>query len=135
METAALIIQTLSVLVAIGASIVALRIASKNRRDALRQDHLMFELEVAVRLTENLVRGGSTDPLERQRMGAEALALAGALERYRIPGYWDKKIGPDQKLLGLLDDPEMPDWQRNAIEAQLAVNEILREIAKHEGRS
>ena len=130
----ALVIQTASVVVAVGASLIALRIASRNRRDSLRQSHLMFELEAAVRLTQNLARGGSTDDLERKHMGAEALALAGALEKTRIPNYWRHKFESDEVLGTRMAATDTPEWQRDAIEAQLAVNAILRDIADHEGR-
>lgn len=52
-----LVVQTALVVVAVGASVIALRIAARNRRDSLRQSHRMFELDVAARLTQNLARG------------------------------------------------------------------------------
>ncbi len=144
------LIQVLVVLTAVGASIVALVIASKDRRnaqriaeddraaaaevaaqtqrEALRQAHMMFELETLTRLLENLNRGGSSDRQESSRMGAEALTLIGVLGRERVPHLWDERAGDDTKLQKHYDDPEMPQYKKNAIEVQLAVNALHREI-------
>lgn len=85
-------------------------------------------------LPRTLLGGGSTDDLERKQTGAEALALAGALEEDRIPNYWLHKFESDEVLRTRMAAADTPEWQRNAIEAQLAVNAILRDIAEHEGR-
>ncbi len=143
-------IQMLAVLAALGASIVALvvsakdrknaqtiaegdrraaaQLASDDRREALHQAHLIFELETLTRLLENLNRGGSTDSAESRRMGAEALTLIGVLGPERVPHLWDDRAGDDEKLQRHYDDPEMPEYKKNAIEVQLAVNALRREI-------
>lgn len=88
----------------------------------------MFELEALTRLTQNLNRGGSTDDLERARMGAEALTLVGVLSPDRIPELWEQKVGSDDRLRAAFADPEMPEYRKEALEAQLAINAVLREI-------
>lgn len=143
-------IQILAVLAAVGASIVALVVSSKDRKsaqmianddraaaallaaqdrtEALRQAHVIFELEALTRLLENFNRGGSSDREESSRMGAEALTLIGVLGRERVPHLWDERAGNDEKLQAHYDDPEMPKFKKNAIEVQLAVNALRREI-------
>ncbi|MFS0852539.1 hypothetical protein [Microbacterium sp. 179-I 3D4 NHS] len=144
-------IQVLVVIAAIGAAIVALVVSSKDRRnaqkiaegdraaaaevaaadrrEALRQAHLMFELETLSRLLENLNRGGSSDRQESSKMGAEALTLIGLLGRDRIPHLWDQRAGDDAKLRASLEDPKMPDYKKEAIRVQLAVNAVRDEIS------
>jgi len=79
-------IQLAAVVAAVGASITALLIATRDRqvqRDPARKDReqarLALEIEHAIRLSHNLNHGGSTDPSETNRLGAEAMALAGVL--------------------------------------------------------
>lgn len=132
-------IQIAAVLAAIAASIVALlisaldrrnarRIADADRASALRHSHLMFELDALTRLSQNLNRGGSTDALERAQMGAEALTLVGVLSPERVPELWERKVGNDDRLRAAFNDPEMPDYKKEALEAQLAISAVLREI-------
>lgn len=139
LQVVALIVQSASVLVGIGASVVALRIAVGNRRSSLRQAHLMFELDAAVRLAQNHIHPGTSDQdtaatLERARMGAEASALAGALGPERIPEYWRHKFESEDELRKNLADPTTEEFWRWASESQLAVFAILREIAAEEAR-
>lgn len=144
------LIQILAVLAAVAASIVALvvsakdrknaqtiarddrdaaaRVAAGDRREALRQAHMMFELESLTRLLENLNRGGTSDDLERRRMGAEALTMIGVLGPKRVPHLWEDRAGDDEKLRAHYADPQMPAFKKNAIEVQLAVNALQREI-------
>lgn len=151
-ETISNIIQVLVLVAAVGAAIVALvvsakdrrnaqriaeedraaaaNLAAEDRREALRQTHLMFELETLTKLLENLNRGGSTDPLETRRMGAEALTLIGALGPDRLPRQWERRVGGDERLEAAYEDPEMPEYKKDALEGQLAVNAVLREIRK-----
>ena len=132
-------IQLAAVLAAVGAAIVALIISGLDRRNAreiasadrasmLRQAHLMFELDVLGRLSANLNRGGSTDPQESKRMGAEALTLIGLLGSERLPTLWEERVGDDARLRAALEDPEMPDYKKTALETQLATSKVLREI-------
>lgn len=132
-------IQLAAVLAAVGAAIVALIISGLDRRNAreianadrastLRQAHLMFELDVLGRLSANLNRGGSTDPQESKRMGAEALTLIGLLSPERLPTLWEERVGVDDRLRAALEDPEMPGYKKTALETQLATSQVLREI-------
>jgi hypothetical protein len=132
-------IQSASVVVGIGAAIVALVIASRDRRAAAKQERLRFELDAALRLAANLAQGGTADndtaaQLERKRMGAEALVLTGLLGRDRMPTYWVHKFETDDKLKQLLADPGTPQFRRDAIEASLAVNAIAEDLRRAEGR-
>jgi hypothetical protein len=139
-EAAGFWIQVAAVVVAVAASIVALvisfldrrnakTIAADDRTDALASAKLMFELEQLLRLLENNNRGGTTDPLERSRMGAEALTLIGLLGQDRVPRQWTRRVGRDDDGLGeLLVDDDMPDFKKDAIETQLALNAVVNEI-------
>ncbi len=138
------LIQLAAVLAAVVAAIIALiiswldrrnarRIADADRASALRHSHLMFELEALTRLTQNLNRGGSSDDLERAQMGAEALTLVGVLSPDRIPELWERKVGSDDRLRAAFADPEMPEYKKEALEAQLAISAVLREIREETG--
>lgn len=133
-------IQSAAVLVALTASVVALvtswldrrnnrRIAEESRAADIRVRALALELEYAVRLATNRAMGGSSDPAESNRLGAEALALVTLLGRDRVPAQWDKAVqhGPDE-LLAKMDEPETPDWVKHKIEAGAAVQRILAEF-------
>lgn len=61
-------------------------------------------------------------------MGAEALTLIGVLGPDRVPHLWDERAGDDTKLRGHYEDPEWPQHKKDAIEVQLAVNALYREI-------
>lgn len=133
------LIQTLAVLAAVGASIVALYISKKDRqealqiadtdrREALRQAHLMFELHTLERLSENRNRAGSIDREEASKMGAEALTLVGLLGPERIPEQFGRVAGDNEALRAAYVDPDMPGHKKDAIETQLAVNAVLAEI-------
>lgn len=135
------LIQIAAVLAAVAAAIVALgvsamdrknsrRIADADRASALRHAHLMFELEALTRLSRNLNRGGSTDAKERELMGAEALTLVGALRPELLPNLWEEKVGDDDRLGAALRDPKMPGYKKEALEVQLAISAVLREIRK-----
>jgi hypothetical protein len=138
-------IQVVAVLTAVAASIVALSVSAKDRRNAreiadadraasLHHARLLFELEMATRLLENNNRGGSTDPLERAQLGA--LTMIGVLGRKRVPRQWDRRVDRnDDGLADLISDPQMPDWKKDAFESQLAVNAILRAIDAEAGQN
>ncbi|WP_127482941.1 hypothetical protein [Microbacterium oxydans] len=106
----------------------AAAIAAQDRREALRQAHLIFELEALTRLLENLNRGGSSNRDESSKMGAEALTLVGVLGADRLPHLWEEKAADDATLQAHFDDPEWPQYKKDAIEVQLAVNALRREI-------
>ena len=135
-------IQTAAVLVAVLASLVALfvswrervnarKISAEDRRAALEQAKLMFDLDALLRLLENQNRGGSTDDLERKQLGAEAMALVGMIGPDRLPRLWKRRIGHDDDgLRAKLGDDETttPEFLKWAIEVQLALNDVVDEI-------
>lgn len=139
-------IQIAAVLAAVGASIVALIVSALDRRNArkiadadraasLHHARLLFELEMASRLLENNNRGGSTDAIERAQLGAEALTMIGILGRGRVPRQWARRVDRDDDgLSDLLADPDLPDFKKDAVETQLAVNAILRAIDDEAGQ-
>ncbi len=161
-ETANLIVQIFVVVVAVGASLVALWLGARDRkhsaeiaeadrehvqalaeraqkhaeeladhqaRTALEHQKLMFDLGIAVRLLENIIRGGSTDELERKRMGAEALALIGLLGPERLPQQWARRQLDDEKLKSIAADESKETFIRDQAETQLMANGLIQGIA------
>jgi len=61
-------------------------------------------------------------------MGAEALTLVGVLTPKRLPELWERKVGDDDRLRAAFADPEMPEYKKEALETQLAISAVLREI-------
>jgi hypothetical protein len=132
--------QTLAVLVAAAAVIVGIYTASKDRHHAadiaardrltsLKRERLRFDLETALRLSENLNRRGSTDRSERNRLGAESIVLIGALGRERVPQSWKHRIEKDDvKLMKLMESDELDQPMREGLEAQLALHALIREL-------
>lgn len=139
-EEIALWVQVGAVLVAVGASVVALivsaldrrnarKIAAADRRTALLQGKLMFELEMLTRLSQNLRRGGHVDTNVSKDMGAEAGALIGAIGEERLPKNWDKRVAQTkEELREYVADETQEDWQRRAVEAQLALMAVSEEL-------
>ncbi|MCC3295562.1 hypothetical protein LJ756_13125 [Arthrobacter sp. zg-Y411] len=140
-ETIALWVQLAAVVAAVGASIVALvvsaldrrnarQIAAADRKEALHQAHLMFEMELLTRLTQNLRRAGHSDSTISKDMGAEAASLIGAIGPERLPRNWRSRVGdfsiPD--LHRELQDESKPEWIRNSIEAQIALAQVTEEV-------
>lgn len=132
-------IQSLVALAAVAAAVAALVIAAMDRRNArtiaaddrrasLAHAKLLFDLEALSRLLENLNRGGSADPAESRRMGAEALTLIGLFGPELLPTLWAKRIGDEAELQRLLTDDDHPVWKKHAIEVQVAVNAVLGQI-------
>lgn len=133
-------IQLAATLVAVGASIVALVIASLDRRTQLRiaretreQSRLALELEYAVRLSANKNMGGSAEDAERKRLGAEALALAGVVGPRWAPRQYSRAMNyrtPEELRERLADSDETrtPRWVKDKIEAGLAVQAIVAEM-------
>jgi hypothetical protein len=131
------LIQLAAALAAVAASIVALVIATLDRRTQLRiareaRDHsrLALELEYAVRLSANVNMGGSTDDAERKRLGAEALALAGVVGPRWVPRQYGRAMNyrsPEQLAERLADQDAVrtPRWVKDKIEAGLAVQAIV----------
>jgi hypothetical protein len=136
----ALWVQVAAVLAAVGAAIVALvisrqdrenarKIAAEDRRTALLQGKLMFELEALLRLSQNLRRGGHEDTGISKDMGAEAGALIGAIGPERLPTNWDKRVAQTpEELRAFVQDETKQDWLRRAVEAQLALMAVSEEL-------
>ena len=104
-------------------------LADHQARSALEHQKLMFDLGIAVRLLENIIRGGSTDELERKRMGAEALALIGLLGPERLPQQWARRQLDDEKLKSIAADESKETFIRDQAETQLMANGLIRGIA------
>ncbi|MFK0401032.1 hypothetical protein ACIQTT_01750 [Microbacterium sp. NPDC090225] len=133
-------IQVLVVITAIGASIVALVIAAKDRKNAVRiaeddrrtaidQALLLSELEAAKRLAILEARGGHTDPVVRKDMGAETLALTALLGPERVPAMWKRRVPKsDEELRAYINDESEPQFLRDAVEAERAVYDILKDL-------
>ena len=144
------IIQLAAVLAAVGASIVALAISAADRRNArliadadrvaaLKHSSLLFEQAQLLRLLENARRGGSSDPVERARLGAEAAGIIGLIGPERLPRNWEGRVtsSDDPSLEDYLEDDSTPEWQKRAIEVQFALDQVTAqirsEIAKADG--
>jgi hypothetical protein len=112
-----------------GAQAHAEAVAAEQARKALENAKLMFDLDVMVRLHENIVRRGSSDQQESKRMGAEALALIGVLGPKVVPRQWADQVGEDEALLELLNDESEEQFLRNRAETQLAVNRMIARLA------
>ncbi len=132
-------IQLGAVLTAVAASIVALVIATIDRRTLLRiaeQDRahsrLALELEYAIRLSANRNMGGSTDPAETKRLGAEAMALVGVVGERWVPRQYEHVMdGRTIDELGQAIDEktdDMPEWVQWRNEATIAVQSIITEM-------
>ena len=137
-------IQVLIATVAVGASIVALVIAQKDRQTQLKiarmnREHsrLILELDYVVRLSANRNRGGSTDERERKQMGAEALALAGVVGERWVPKQWEdatdgKSLEEMKAILEKGETAEHPEWVLRKIETFLGMQGILDQLHSHQ---
>jgi hypothetical protein len=134
------LIQLVAVLAAVGASIVALVIASRDRKTQLQiakqarnLDRLSVELQYAIRLSANRNMGGSSDPAESKRLGSEALALAGVVGQRWVPRLYSRSMNyrSTEELRERLEDDDQqrtPRWVKDKIEAGLAVQAIIAEM-------
>lgn len=136
-------IQIVAVLAAVFASIMALRIATKDRKIQLEiaarareHDRLRTQLEYAVRLSANRNMGGSTDPEESERLGSEALALATVVGERWVPLQWsrasDGKTTEELKAMLDLPETELPGWVKDKIETGLAIQAMMDELYKED---
>lgn len=133
-------IQIVAISVAVGASVVALLIASMDRRNAIKiaeddrraavdQARLLAELEAAIRLSVLEARGGHTDPVIRKEMGAETLALIAMLGPDRVPEMWRRRVAKsDEELRAFIVNENQPQYLRDTVEAERAMHDILREL-------
>lgn len=133
-------IQVVAVIVTAATAIVALLIASMDRRNAIKiaeddrriaidQARLLAELEAAVRLSVLEARGGHTDPAVSRDMGAETLALTAMLGSERVPEMWKRRVAKsDEELRAFIADETEPQFLRDAVEADRAVHGILDDL-------
>jgi hypothetical protein len=133
------VVQTATVLVAVGGLIVALTIASKDRRNAnesaLRDRKLArweaerrYRLDLLVRLSTNLNKGGSTDATERQWMGAEAAALTTALGPEVIPNLFAQRGDIEEARTEIASlDPKDWNWAQRAASVDIAMYDLAKE--------
>jgi hypothetical protein len=131
------VIQLLAVLVAVAASIVAITIATQDRKVQLRiarqdreQARLALELEYAIRLSANRNMGGSTDPAETKRLGAEAMALVGVVGERWVPEQYARIMEghTPETLAAAHAGDDTPQWVKWRTESTLAVQRIVAEI-------
>ena len=139
-EQIALWVQVAAVLAAVAASIIALaisasdrktsrQIAADDRRASLTQTKLTFEMDALLRLSRNLARGGTTDDQQRRDMGAEAMALVGAIGPERLPKNYAKTVEKtDAELVEFVDDTENPGFLRYSVESLLALKAVTAEL-------
>ncbi len=133
-------IQALAVLAAVGSSVVALIIGSRDRKNAIKiaeddrrsaatQARLLVELEAAKRLSILEARGGHTDRAISKDMGAETLALIAMLGPGRVPNMWKRRVTKsDDELRAFIADDSKEEFLRDAVEAERAVYDILRDL-------
>lgn len=124
----------MAVLAAVIASITALSISVADRRLQMRLAHhdraqarLATELEYAVRLSTNRNMGGSTDPAETKRLGAEAMALAIVVGQRWVPNqynYVTEGKTPEEPR-EIFENAESPDWVKWRNEAAAGVQREL----------
>jgi len=150
-EEVGLWIQGASVVVAVGASVVALvvggvdrraaernaerdreaarRLAENERREAAQHARRMLDFEALLRLAENQRRGGSSDAETRSELGAEAAVLTAMIGPERLPRL-SQALNPESEaeLRDFMDAPGTVEWQKRAAEAHLALLQITREI-------
>lgn len=141
-EEMALWVQVAAVVAAVVAAIIALvvsaldrrnarRIADEDRRAALRQAHMMFELQALLRLAQNTSRGGHSDSDISKDMGAEWAALVGALGPDRVPISWASLVDlPPEEIEAKPTDGETPKWLKKSIEAHTALAAVAEEIRR-----
>lgn len=141
-EVANLWIQSVVALAAVGAAIVALvvgamdrkvarEVAAEDRRAALEQAKLMFDLEVLLRLSQNIERAGHSDKAISRDMGAEAAALLNIIGAERLPQTWaDKRAFTEEQAREYAAKPDTPAYKRHAIEVHLEINRVTRRIAE-----
>jgi hypothetical protein len=145
-DTITLWIQAAAVVVAVVSSLLALYLAHSGRRDAerlarenqqasLRHAKLLLDVENLRALLELENRGGSTDPEESARMGADALTLTGLIGPERLPELWARRVGgDDSKLRELAAQDGYEEWKKDAVLVQIALNGVLRDIARETGQ-
>ena len=99
--------------------------ATEDRRLARLEAERRFQLDLLIRLSQNLERGGATDAHERARLAAEAGALLSALGPHRLPLSWEihRKRSLDEARAYMLDASNA-DWRRCANEVALELDRV-----------
>lgn len=105
----------------------AAAIADKDRRSARREAERRHRLDLLIRLAQNLERGGSSDSLERARLGAEASALITALGPDVLPELFAAQGDYEEGIQRLSSKPSS-EW--NWAERADAVRIALRDVAE-----
>jgi len=133
-------IQSAVAIAAVGAAIVALIIAAKDRqnareiaaedrRAALEQAKLMFDLEALLRLSQNIERAGHSDQQVSKDMGAEAAAILNLLGPDRLPVTWaDKRGSTRDEAIEFAAREDTPPYKRHAIEVHLELARTAERI-------
>jgi hypothetical protein len=138
-NAAGFVLQTLGIVTTLAGVAAALKIAVTGNRAADRRAEAdraavrhaaqhRLEVELLLRLAENLTRGGAQNPQEVARMGAEARALIAALGPERVPLSYEEYAASTDKLRTTMADTSEPLWLRQSIEALL---ELQRTAAAH----
>lgn len=85
-------------------------------------------LDLLVRLSENYERGGSQDPHETRRMGAEANALITALGPDVLPELFGRRgdFERTRRVLASID-PAQWDWRHRADAVAVALYDVANE--------
>jgi hypothetical protein len=150
-EEVGLWIQGASVVVAVGASVVALVVGAVDRRAAkgnaekdreaarslaaeerlaaAQHARRVADFEALLRLAENQRRGGSSDGETRRALGAEAAVLTAMIGPERLP-HLSSELNPESEteLRAFMEAPDTVEWQKRATEAHLALLQLAREI-------
>jgi hypothetical protein len=146
-EEIALWVQVAAVVAAVLAAIVALivsaldrrnarLIADEDRRAALKQAHMMFELQALLKLAQNKNRGGHSDSNIAKDMGAEWAGLVGALGPDRVPRNWSKLVDrTPEEIEEMLADRDTTVEHKESIEAHLALAAVAEEIRQENAKT
>jgi hypothetical protein len=107
----------------------ARNLVREDRAAALRQSQLLFEQEALLKLLQNARHGGSTDPLKRADLGAEAGAIIGLFGPERLPLNWANRVAKtNEELKEFVEDDTNKELLRHSVEVQLALAEVTEEI-------
>lgn len=140
LQVANLVVQMVLAASAVGAAIVALvigaldrkaarEIAAEDRRASLEQAKLMFDLEVLLRLSQNLERGGHKDQAISHDMGAEAAALINLIGPDRLPVTWAAKRGSSlDEAREYAQREDTPAFKKHSIEVHLELVRVAQRI-------
>ena len=134
--TTAVVVQIVAVCVTTLSVVMALAIAVSGNRAADRRAEAdraagrqaaqhRLEVELLLRLAENLTRGGAKDSQEVARLGAEARALTAALGPGRVPMSYAEYAESADKLRAVMADTSEPLWLRQSLEALLELQRLV----------